>query len=131
MPIIFVVFMVIGGFLHMIPPETNRRRLPEFIREANVAEYVILLYILTFNLVRCICNPSTNIEAVVDVIKQPLISMAYDGQFPQTERQVFCLFCSDYYLVGINVLYNFSIINLTIPHNSFVTQSIARICAYP
>ena len=97
MPIIFVVFMVIGGFLHMIPPETNRRRLPEFIREANVAEYVILLYILTFNLVRCICNPSTNIEAVVDVIKQPLISMGYDGQFQQTERQVFCLFCSDHY----------------------------------
>ena len=89
MPIIFVVFMVIGGFLHMIPPETNRRRLPEFIREANVAEYVILLYILTFNLVRCIYNPSTNIEAVVDC------SMAYDGQFQQTERQVFCLFCSD------------------------------------
>ena len=58
MPIIFVVFMVIGGFLHMIPPETNRRRLPEFIHEANVAEYVILLYIITWYDVSIIPAPT-------------------------------------------------------------------------
>ncbi|XP_067951889.1 solute carrier family 22 member 15-like [Watersipora subatra] len=43
MPITFVIMMVIGGFLHLIPPETNRRRLPEFIKEANKTEFPLEL----------------------------------------------------------------------------------------
>lgn len=42
MPIIFVVLMLISGGLHVIPPETNNRQLPECLTEANMVRYCIV-----------------------------------------------------------------------------------------
>jgi len=47
-PILFVALMAVGGILHIIPPETNQRRLPETSEEANVSRCTFFL-IITFS----------------------------------------------------------------------------------
>ncbi|KAF6021135.1 hypothetical protein EB796_020557 [Bugula neritina] len=42
-PILFVALMAVGGILHIIPPETNQRRLPETSEEANVSSFPVAI----------------------------------------------------------------------------------------
>ena len=50
LPSIYVVLMVSVGLMHIIPPETNKRKLPETLSEANAIRLVMILCcILSFN----------------------------------------------------------------------------------
>lgn len=42
MPLVFVVVMIGAGLLHIIPPETNKCKLPATLQEANAIRYQAL-----------------------------------------------------------------------------------------